>query len=155
MTLADKIVVLRAGRIEQVGAPLDLYRDPDNRFVAGFIGSPAMNFVEGVVRDGAVRADGFGGRLDIPVALPAEGTEVTVGLRPEHVALDPSGDTHTVELTEALGGVSYAYLTGDTGERLIVEERGDTRSDVGDRVSLTFEPRRLYLFDNASEARIR
>ena len=155
MTLADKIVVLRAGRIEQVGAPLDLYRDPDNRFVAGFIGSPAMNFVDGVVKDGAVDAPGFGGRVEPDVDLPTNGARVVVGLRPEHMALDPSGDTHVVELTEALGGVSYAYLTSKTGERLIIEERGDERSRPGVRVGLRFEPRRLYLFDADGGGRIR
>ena len=61
MTLADKIVVLRAGKIEQVGSPMELYSDPDNKFVAGFIGSPSMNFVEGVADEGAVSVPAFGG----------------------------------------------------------------------------------------------
>ena len=155
MTLADKIVVLRAGRTEQVGAPLDLYRDPDNRFVAGFIGSPGMNFVNGVVKDGAVEAPGFGGRVESQATLPADGAQVIVGLRPEHMSLDTSGHTHTVEMTEALGSVSYAYLISDTGERLIVEERGDERSRAGVHVGIRFESRRLYLFDKMSDARIR
>ncbi len=155
MTLADKIVVLKFGRIEQVGAPLDLYRDPDNKFVAGFIGSPAMNFVRGTVRGVAVEVPAFAGTVRPDVALPAEGMEVIVGLRPEHAELDPSGDTFRVELTEALGGVSYAYLTAKTGETLIFEERGDRRSRPGDTVSLNYEPRRLYVFDAESERRIR
>jgi lactose/L-arabinose transport system ATP-binding protein len=154
MTLADKIVVLRAGRIEQVGAPLDLYRDPDNRFVAGFIGSPAMNFM-------AARSAGEGAEVPalktvVPTEakLPAPGAKLIFGLRPEHVEIVP-GDTHTVELTEALGGVSYAYLTSDTGEKLIVEERGDARSETGARVGLSFEPARAYLFDATTEKRLR
>ena len=155
MTLADKIVVLRLGNIEQVGAPLELYRDPDNKFVAGFIGSPAMNFLDGVVKGGVVDVPSFQGTVSPEVTLPADGTDVIVGIRPEHAELDPSGDTHTVELTEALGGVSYAYLTSTTGEKMIIEERGDTRSSVGDTVGLTYEARRLYVFDKASEARIR
>ncbi|MEM7491012.1 MAG: sn-glycerol-3-phosphate ABC transporter ATP-binding protein UgpC, partial [Pseudomonadota bacterium] len=85
MTMADKIVVLRAGRIEQVGAPLDLYRDPDNRFVAGFIGSPSMNFVSGTVKGGAVEVPALGATLPVPVTLPSEGSEVIVGMRPEHL----------------------------------------------------------------------
>ncbi|MDD9979244.1 MAG: TOBE domain-containing protein, partial [Boseongicola sp.] len=155
MTLADKIVVLRLGHIEQVGAPLDLYRDPDNRFVAGFIGSPAMNFVDGVVKNGAVETPAFGRALSPEVTLPSDGTEVSVGIRPEHAEIDPNGDTFTVELTEALGGVSYCYLVAPSGEKLIVEERGDTRSSPGDTVGLTFENRRLYLFNRSTEARIR
>jgi lactose/L-arabinose transport system ATP-binding protein len=155
MTLADKIVVLKFGVIEQVGAPLDLYRDPDNKFVAGFIGSPAMNFVKGSVRGSAIDVPAFGETLSPDIAMPAEGTEVIVGLRPEHAELDRSGDTFKVELTEALGGVSYAYLTATTGETLIFEERGDERSKAGDTVSLNYEPRRLYVFDAETERRIR
>jgi lactose/L-arabinose transport system ATP-binding protein len=155
MTLADKIVVLRAGRIEQVGAPLDLYRDPDNRFVAGFIGSPAMNFLQGSAAEGAVELPGLKRSIPTGVALPAAGQAVSVGLRPEHLTIDPAGDTHSVELTEALGGVSYAYLVSDTGEKLIVEERGDDRSRTGDRVGLSFDPARAFLFDAATEARLR
>ncbi|MEM9972170.1 MAG: ATP-binding cassette domain-containing protein, partial [Pseudomonadota bacterium] len=155
MTLADKIVVLRLGNIEQVGAPLELYRDPDNRFVAGFIGSPAMNFVDGTVTGGAVDVPALGRSVTPEVSLPSEGTDVIVGIRPEHAVIDRSGQGFTVELTEALGGVSYCYLTAPTGEKMIIEERGDERSNTGDTVGLTFENRRLYVFNKATEARIR
>jgi len=155
MTLADKIVVLKFGVIEQVGAPLDLYRDPDNKFVAGFIGSPAMNFVKGTVRDGVIDVPAFGMSVTPDITMPSEGTNVIVGLRPEHAELDRSGETFKVELTEALGGISYAYLTAQTGETLIFEERGDERSKTGDTVSLNYEPRRLYVFDAETERRIR
>ncbi|MEO1578092.1 MAG: ATP-binding cassette domain-containing protein, partial [Pseudomonadota bacterium] len=155
MTLADKIVVLRAGRIEQVGAPLDLYRDPDNRFVAGFIGSPAMNFLSGSVNGAGVETPGLGQTVPAGVTLPSPGSGINVGLRPEHIEIDPEGDTHAVELTEALGGVSYAYLTAPTGEKLIVEERGDDRSKTGARVGLKFDPGRAYFFDANTEARLR
>ena len=154
MTMADKIVVLRDGRIEQVGAPLELYRDPDNRFVAGFIGSPSMNFVEGTVRGGAVEVPALGATLAPPVALPAEGAAVVLGLRPEHLEIGPGGALE-VDLTEALGGVSYAYLTSATGERLVVEERGDVRSDDGDRVGLGIDPARIMAFDAGTGARLR
>ncbi|WP_368184716.1 ABC transporter ATP-binding protein [Aestuariibius sp. HNIBRBA575] len=153
MTLADKIVVLRAGNIEQVGAPMDLYRDPDNRFVAGFIGSPSMNFVNGTVKGDQVDVPGYGGALP-SVGEAIEGQSVLVGLRPEHLVL-AAGDTHTVELTESLGGVSYAYLTAATGEKLVVEERGDKRSSIGDKVGLSIEPSRIFLFDAQSEQRLR
>lgn len=155
MTLADKIVVLRAGNIEQVGAPLDLYRDPDNQFVAGFIGSPSMNFLAAKVEGGRLVCPGLGGPVDVEAALPAEGTDVTLGLRPEHLEIDPQGATHKVDLAEALGGVSYAYLMCPSGEKLIVEERGDHRSQIGGQVGLTFEPRRAYLFDPETGSRLR
>lgn len=155
MTLADKIVVLRAGYIEQVGAPLDLYRDPDNKFVAGFIGSPAMNFLDGTSKGDGVDVPALKGSFKIPVAIPATGTDVSLGIRPEHIEIDLKGDTHTVDLTEALGGVSYAYLLSDTGEKIIVEERGDERSAIGERVGIKFPVDRAMLFDRKSEARIR
>ena len=155
MTLADKIVVLRGGVIAQVGAPMDLYRDPDNKFVAGFIGSPAMNFLSAVVKNGAVDVPGLETAVDLPVSLPAEGTAVEIGLRPEHLTLDPKGRTHRIEMTESLGGVSYAYLKGATGEKIVVEERGETRSTEGDTVGLILDPASARLFDAASETRIR
>ncbi|MCY4178939.1 MAG: ATP-binding cassette domain-containing protein, partial [Litoreibacter sp.] len=155
MTLADKIVVLRKGRIEQVGAPLELYRNPDNKFVAGFIGSPAMNFLDGAVKGGQVEVPGLKTSVSMDVSLPIDGTQVSIGLRPEHLGIDAAGDTHTVEMTEALGGVSYAYLMSDTGEKIIVEERGDDRSSEGARVGLTLDLPRAMLFDANSEARIR
>jgi lactose/L-arabinose transport system ATP-binding protein len=155
MTLADKIVVLRAGHIEQVGSPLDLYRNPDNKFVAGFIGSPAMNFLDGTVKDGKVVVPGLQDSFNLSVMLPSDGTDVTLGIRPEHITLDPQGDTHTVDMTEALGGVSYVYLVSDSGEKIIVEERGDERSKEGARVGIEVPTDRTMLFDRTTESRIR
>jgi lactose/L-arabinose transport system ATP-binding protein len=156
MTLADKIVVLRAGHIEQVGAPLDLYRNPDNKFVAGFIGSPAMNFLDGVVRDGAVEVPALGRQVTVAVAsLPANGTAVTLGVRPEHLEVDATQDTMNVELSEALGGVSYLYLKASTGESLIAEERGDDRARAGESVGLNFAPERVMLFEKDNGLRLR
>ena len=153
MTLADKIVVLRAGRIEQVGAPMDLYRDPDNRFVAGFIGSPSMNFVRGTVKGGDVVSTGLA--QTVPKAGSAQdGQEVLIGLRPEHLALRP-GSSHRVDLTESLGGVSYVHLIGPDGGKIIVEERGDHRSATGDQVDLVVDRAHMYLFDAKSELRLR
>ncbi len=155
MTLADKIVVLRAGRVEQVGEPLELYRDPDNKFVAGFIGSPAMNFLQGKIVENSVELEGVRTRMKLPFDLPKPGTPVCLGIRPEHIEIDPDGDTHTIELTEALGGVSYAYLSFGTGEKLIVEEHGDLRSRAGTRVGIRFSEGRAMLFDHESGLRIR
>jgi lactose/L-arabinose transport system ATP-binding protein len=156
MTLADKIVVLRDGRVEQVGAPMDLYRDPDNRFVAGFIGSPSMNFLSGEVAEGGVMAKGTGaGPVRVSARLPEVGRRVLLGLRPEHLALDAEGGTHEVTLAEALGGVSYAHLRCPGGETLVVEERGAHRSRAGDRVGLVVQPELAQVFDAQSELRLR
>jgi lactose/L-arabinose transport system ATP-binding protein len=154
MTLADKIVVLRSGRIEQVGRPLDLYNDPDNRFVAGFIGSPSMNFVSGQVEGGqTITARGLGQPVTTGAALPAKGAEVTVGLRPQHLRIT-EGTTHRVELTEALGGVSYVHLTAPSGEKLIVERHDQVSLEAGAMVGLGFDGRDAMIFDTAG-ARLR
>ncbi|MCY6382229.1 ABC transporter ATP-binding protein [Hoeflea prorocentri] len=155
MTLADKIVVLRGGYIEQVGAPLDLYRNPDNKFVAGFIGSPAMNFLEATSKGDSIEVPALKQSYKLPVAMPADGTRVILGIRPEHIEIDKSGDTLAVDLTEALGGTSYDYLVSDNGEKIIVEERGDERSQEGARVGITFDLERAMLFDAETEKRIR
>ncbi|WP_282151997.1 ABC transporter ATP-binding protein [Ruegeria atlantica] len=155
MTMADKIVVLRDGRIEQVGAPMDLYRDPDNRFVAGFIGSPAMNFLDCDIVDGKVSHPALSEPLDVPVNVPAGMSKVTLGIRPEHIAVDRAGDTCTVDLTEALGGVSYTYLLTPNGDKLIVEEREDQRSKQGERIGLSVRPERAMLFDPETGHRLR
>ena len=155
MTLADKIVVLRAGVIEQVGAPMDLYRDPDNKFVAGFIGSPSMNFVDATVKNGKVSVPSLKQDLSLNVTMPSDGTSVQLGLRPEHLSVDRKASTHTVDLTEALGGVSYAYLVSENGERLIVEERGEDRVETGAKVGVTFDNAQARLFDANTELRIR
>ncbi|MEY8800638.1 ABC transporter ATP-binding protein [Leisingera sp. XS_AS12] len=155
MTLADKIVVLRAGRVEQVGKPMDLYNDPDNRFVAGFIGSPSMNFVEGEVRGGKVTVAAFGGREIItPIALPADGTKVIVGLRPQHITVSPQGPA-TLELRERLGAVAYDHLICADGSKIIVETRGEDSLEEGASVSLDFSDDDVFLFDATTENRLR
>jgi lactose/L-arabinose transport system ATP-binding protein len=147
MTLADKIVVLRSGRIEQVGKPLDLYNDPDNKFVAGFIGSPAMNFVAGLVEGpGRIGAKGLSQPVATAVALPAPGADVTVGLRPQHLKIT-AGTTHRVELTEALGGVAYVHLTAPSGEKLIVERHDQISLEAGTMVGVDFDAKDAMVFD--------
>jgi len=158
MTLADTIVVLRDGRIEQVGRPLDLYDNPANLFVAGFIGSPRMNFMAG-----RVTASGQGSitvelthqgkaQVTVPVAgtAPAIGDAVTVGLRAEHFGAAGAGgaDIHLdIDVAEHLGSTSYIYANTKTGEQIIIE-REESRNEL-DRESITvsIDPDRAYLFD--------
>ncbi|MFS4582416.1 ABC transporter ATP-binding protein [Phaeobacter sp. C3_T13_0] len=156
MTLADKIVVLRAGRVEQVGSPMELYGDPDNRFVAGFIGSPSMNFLQGTVSGGAVAVPALGGReVETSVALPVDGAPVFVGLRPQHLSVAPRDNDLILDLRERLGGVSYDYLRSTTGEKIIVETRGDEALPEGTAVALDFDDKDAYFFDGVTEQRLR
>ena len=153
MTLADKIVVLRAGRIEQVGAPLTLYDDPDNVFVAGFIGSPRMNFFDGVPVDGGVRVPDLGDMvIRTPVRMDAGA--VQVGIRPEHMDL-VEGDAVKLDLLEHLGGVSYVHLLTRGGRRLIAEARGARGMKVGTTRDVAPDPAHLYLFDPETGLRLR
>ncbi len=155
MTMADKIVVLRAGHIEQVGAPMELYRNPDNRFVAGFIGSPSMNFLAGTVRGGTVDVPGLARvPVAVPAALPGEGAAIEIGVRPQHLEIDLAGGEHVVELTESLGGVSYVHMDAPTGERIIAEMREADPLPKGMRVGLSADPARIMAF-GADGARLR
>ncbi|SDG17734.1 ABC transporter ATP-binding protein [Pelagibacterium luteolum] len=161
MTLADKIVVLRDGRVEQVGAPLDLYDDPANRFVAGFVGSPRMNFMAAKVVDTTpgsvtIETDNHGSaRLTLPVRQAFQtGDAVTLGIRPEHFG-GPDGDgtrlTVNVDVAEHLGATSFVYANMATGEQLIIE-REQSRSEMGKtELTITIPPARAYLFDSAGD----
>ncbi|WP_223421750.1 ABC transporter ATP-binding protein [Tateyamaria pelophila] len=156
MTLADKIVVLRAGYVEQVGSPMHLYQDPDNKFVAGFIGSPAMNFVAGVAEAGGVRVPALSD-IVVPtsVTLPTPGTAVTVGIRPQDMELTAATSPIKLDIRERLGGVAYDYLTTPTGERLVVESKGDLAMEEGTEVTVSFDESRTMFFDSESEIRLR
>ncbi|MEZ5797973.1 MAG: sn-glycerol-3-phosphate ABC transporter ATP-binding protein UgpC [Paracoccaceae bacterium] len=147
MTLADRIVVFNDGRIEQVGTPMDLYEHPANRFVAGFIGAPSMNFLP-------VRADA--GRVEVPgmapMPLPAGKQGATeLGVRPEHLALAAGTDADIageIELIERLGAETYAYvrvpgLPADLTLRL----PGDSAHTPGTRVALQIDWTRAKWFD--------
>jgi lactose/L-arabinose transport system ATP-binding protein len=160
MTLADKIVVLRAGNIEQVGAPLDLYDDPANQFVAGFVGSPKMNFLKAVVtgRDAAgltvALAADRNVRLTLPLtaALP-DGTDVTLGVRPEHFGDAGKGDadmTVSVDVAEHLGNTSYIYATLG-GEQLIIERPESRTTGNRDSLAVSLSAKRTFLFDSAGQ----
>ena len=149
MTMADHVVVLRDGVIEQQGAPLELYDRPANRFVAGFIGSPAMNFV-----DGRVAEDGRSVQLDIDGApvLPlaremAPGRGVTVGLRPEHLRIEPErAQLHLpVRVVESTGSLTYS--TTATDPELMVVEQGRGRYRAGETLPLSIAAEDLHLFD--------
>lgn len=163
MTLADKIVVLRAGKVEQVGAPLHLYNDPDNMFVGGFIGSPKMNFLNAKVvaaNAGAVTlqlSDFNSDQVNIPCTSELSiGSSVAVGIRPEHFS--PSGDCtlHShIDVIENLGGVSYGYAGVDSDEPLTIAlEESQIDQAQGEFVA-RFDTSRAFIFDRETSKRIR
>ncbi|MGY3437256.1 MULTISPECIES: ABC transporter ATP-binding protein [unclassified Marinovum] len=156
MTLADKIVVLRAGYIEQVGSPMELYQNPDNKFVAGFIGSPSMNFLAAKVSGNGVVVPGLDGRhVPASVALPPEGSDVIIGVRPQNLTVSEVPSSVRIDIRERLGGVAYDYLISATGERIVVETRGDEAIPEGTAVTLDFDPADAMYFDAKTEARLR
>ena len=153
MTMADRIVVINQGRVEQVGSPLELYHRPRNRFVAGFIGSPTMNFMDvkatGVSDQGvAVQLPG-GATMTIPVAGAnvSAGDTVTLGARAEHLKVAPSGAlAGPVMVVERLGGLTYLYVQLTPANLVIVHADGDVPVKVQDVVAVALEPRLTHLF---------
>ncbi|HET7033655.1 MAG TPA: ATP-binding cassette domain-containing protein, partial [Casimicrobiaceae bacterium] len=157
MTMADKIVVMRDGIVEQIGGPLELYDHPVNTFVAGFIGSPAMNMIPGVARaaGGELRVEFSDG-----VALPApsgaravDGQEVLYGLRPEHCTLGASGLPVDVIVVEPTGADTQLYCRFN-GQDVTATIDDRTNCRAGDKVNLAPDPHRAHLFDAASGSRL-
>ncbi|QYK42709.1 MAG: ABC transporter ATP-binding protein [Paracoccaceae bacterium] len=148
MTMADRIVVLRAGRIEQVDTPLNLYNRPANLFVAGFIGAPGMNLWPGLAVRGAVQIEG-GPRLEVP-GLPDGG--VTVGLRPQHLRLDPAGPVVArVGMVEALGAESVVHARTPGGAPVLAVLPGQPDLARGAEITLGFDVDDLHLFDSEGQ----
>ena len=159
MTLADRIVVLRAGVIEQHGTPLEIYNRPANRFVAGFIGSPKMNFLDAVageIRDGGISIDiaGRHARLPIEEHIPA-GTKVSLGLRPEHISIDATGGLELGALTvvhvEHLGGQTIVYGRLADGQSLTVALDGQRPITAGSTLDVRIAAENCHLFDEAGD----
>lgn len=138
--MADKIVVLNGGRVEQVGTPMELYHEPNSRFVAEFIGSPAMNVF---ASDAGLRD------------LSLDPSAAFIGCRPEHMELLPSGQGHadaTVKVKEQLGGESLLYLAMTGGNEIVARVDGDDEVSVGQEVSLRIPANRLHQFDSVGRA---
>ncbi|MBC7143630.1 MAG: sn-glycerol-3-phosphate ABC transporter ATP-binding protein UgpC [Rhodobacteraceae bacterium] len=156
MTMADRIVVMQGGHIEQVGSPLDLYDRPANVFVAGFIGSPAMNLLDGTVgRRAGAPVIGLGGaELALPADTPlAEGRQVTLGIRPEHFRLAETGLAGTVSVVEPTGSETHVVMRSE-GREIVSVFRERHPFKPGQPLHLAAEPQHLHLFDRASGVRI-
>jgi lactose/L-arabinose transport system ATP-binding protein len=155
MTLADKIVVLKEGLIQQVGRPLELYEDPQNIFVAGFIGSPTINFLKGSIVDSKLSMPNLNSsKLKVSKSITSTMTELIVGLRPQHLKLAKSGDLE-VEITEARGDISYVYLKTPDGERVGVESRENKLPITGSKVGIEANTTSALFFDPKTELRVK
>ncbi|MFN4208725.1 MAG: ABC transporter ATP-binding protein [Agrobacterium albertimagni] len=157
MTMADHVVVMRQGVIEQQGAPLELYDRPVNKFVAGFIGSPAMNFIPATVgTDGKSLVLDLGSPQTISLDRPVpSASNLTVGLRPEHLRIVPDAEAKIrlpVGVVESTGSMTYITSASQPEINVVVSERQSLRH--GEMVSLGFDPAHLHLFDADSEQRI-
>jgi multiple sugar transport system ATP-binding protein len=164
MTMADRIVVLNHGAVEQIGSPLELYRQPRNRFVAGFIGSPKMNFLAGVVQSSG--ADGVlvryeTGEMQQVAVEPRgvrEGEPVTVGVRPEHLHVRAAGGSEfgvaaTVTAVESLGDAAYLYADSPVApDGLIARIPPLERHERGEALRLGADPEHCHLFDQEGRA---
>jgi ABC-type sugar transport system ATPase subunit len=154
MTLADKIVIMRGGRIEQQGTPATVYNDPANRFVAGFIGAPKMNFFDATIETvehgvAALHVAAFGPELvQIPGlrTLPAKGAKVTLGVRPEYAELSDDGFEGTIAIVEWLGHLAYVHLTLAEGNTITIDHRGRFEGAPGATVRFKLDPRFCFLF---------
>jgi multiple sugar transport system ATP-binding protein len=156
MTMADKIVIMRSGYVEQIGAPLDLYDRPENLFVAGFLGSPAMNFISGIVTDGAVVA-ASGMRWPLPEALAAKGMtpgrRVVYGVRPEHFRVGDNGFLARVLVVEPTGSETQVLLDVG-GEKLTAAFRERIRVGVGETLPVCIDAAAAHIFDSETERRL-
>ena len=156
MTMADKVVVLNGGKIEQVGSPLDLYHNPANLFVAGFLGTPKMGFLKGKIaridsQSCEVSLDA-GTRITLPfnAANLSVGSAVTLGIRPEHLELAQPGDCTlqvTADVSERLGSDTCCHVTSNAGEALTMRVRGDLASRYGEQLNLHLDASHCHLFD--------
>lgn len=153
MTMADKIVVMHDGVVEQMGAPLELYDRPQNLFVAGFIGSPSMNLVKGRI-DGGKLIDGHGVAWSLAgTPAIASGREVTIGIRPEHVRIENAGLKANVHVVEPTGSETQVVVDlGGTLLTCVFRER--VAAKPGEEIGIGFDAQALHLFDSASGQRL-
>jgi multiple sugar transport system ATP-binding protein len=146
MTMADRIVVLRDGKVEQVGTPLELFDHPRNVFVAEFIGSPSMNMLRGEIRDQSFLCD-TGEILPLPYSVPLQsGAKLVLGVRPTDIVVDPAGRGVSVEIVEHNGSETYCQLRdGNLSYGMVSTERLDVR--VGQEICVSMRSANMHLFD--------
>ena len=156
MTMANKIVVLRDGVVEQIGKPLELYENPANQFVAGFLGSPRMNFLKGKVIGKKISIPSLENmRLNRDYPSSKAVSEITVGLRPHNIFLKKSKKGPKIEFVENLGNLSINHLKLSNNDDLIAESSMTQSFSPQDSVEISFEEKDVFLFDSESGRRLR
>jgi multiple sugar transport system ATP-binding protein len=158
LTLADRIAVMRAGVIQQFATPTEIYRSPINAFVAGFIGSPGMNMIEGEVKDGMFASPGVSARLTTYPGSPKDAGRAILGVRPEHIGVGPAPEGRTmisgrVTVVEPMGGETV-LRTDVAGRELTVRINGDLPAKLGEKIDMHFDVAQSSLFDRNSGARL-
>ena len=160
MTLANDIVVLDEGVVSQKGSPMELYNNPKNLFVGGFIGSPKMNFIKSKILSKSSNKTEVDipdlGKINIPKTSESsyEGDFVQIGIRPEHLLVNKDGDANwesKVLVVEKLGSGTFLYFEKN-GEMLVVQTDGDSKIKVGDNVKIGFDTTRCHIFDKSNKA---
>lgn len=159
MTMADRIVVLNQGRVEQSGTPLELYHHPASAFVAGFIGAPKMNFLGATVARATSTevtlqlSDGANLIVPTPQRKLTQGENVALGVRPEDIVIDPDGEfAGQVEIVEHLGAWVFLHVRIGSGTKLVAVASGDCQLKAGDRLRLGVLRHRIHLFDDSGKA---
>jgi len=149
MTMGDRVAVLKDGFLQQVDTPRNLYENPANAFVAGFIGSPAMNLLEGTVTDGGVVIGGF----KVPVEKGTNGSKIIVGMRPEHMDMSSQGIEVKVNLVEELGSDAYVHgtIADASAKDITVRIASNSGVKLGDKIFV--KPNRVLVFDSDAEGR--
>jgi ABC-type sugar transport system ATPase subunit len=152
--MADTIVVLREGVVEQIGSPIDLYSHPRNRFVASFLGAPQMNLLAAALCEGAVSELALDdGRARVQTSVPVGFDAVTVGVRPEHLSLNDVGALAArIQAHELLGAETILYGVLESGERIAASLRGLVQVRVGEIVRFKIDTNHIHLFDNRGDA---
>jgi multiple sugar transport system ATP-binding protein len=164
LTLGDRIAVLKEGVLQQIATPMELYHHPANKFVAGFIGSPAMNFIEGVIQ----RTEGAGGPfgmctfkgIDLTLDVPCDGEShgrVFLGVRPQHIEVSAGGENRPkaeVGVVEPMGNEQIVYVTLSGGDRLVAVAPPQEMIKPGDIVSIRVRPEGVHIFDAETGSRI-
>ena len=159
MTMADRIVVLNQGKVEQLGSPLELYQHPATLFVAGFIGAPKMNFLDAEIKasDSQLLTLMLSNGACVAVPAPIErlnpGEKLKLGIRAEHLAVAPQGELQgEIEVLEHLGPRAYLHARLADGTTVVAQTDGDTQARIGDRTAFHMRPEAAHLFDTSGKA---